>query len=169
MTTLIKIKGDLIQQALNGDYDAIVHGCNCYCNMGAGIALTIMRKFPQAFAADERTSKGDPNKIGNYTEATGFSRTSPVKQFQIINAYTQIGCNASQNIDLFEYTGFKLILEKLARRYPNFHFGFPYIGMGLAGGNSTIILDMLEDFAHDVTGTGGLVTLVEYSNEEMVR
>lgn len=33
--------GDLIQLALAKEFDLIVHGCNCYCTMDAGIAKTI--------------------------------------------------------------------------------------------------------------------------------
>ena len=35
------IKGDLIKLALQGEFDVIVHGCNCFCTMGAGIAKSI--------------------------------------------------------------------------------------------------------------------------------
>ena len=39
------VKGDLIHLALAGEFDVIVHGCNCYCTMGVGIAKTIKQKF----------------------------------------------------------------------------------------------------------------------------
>jgi O-acetyl-ADP-ribose deacetylase (regulator of RNase III) len=32
------VDGDLIKLALKGEFDVIVHGCNCFCQMGAGIA-----------------------------------------------------------------------------------------------------------------------------------
>lgn len=32
------IKGDLIELALVGEFDVIVHGCNYFCTMGASIA-----------------------------------------------------------------------------------------------------------------------------------
>lgn len=32
------IKGDLIALVLEGRFDVIVHGCNCMCVMGAGLA-----------------------------------------------------------------------------------------------------------------------------------
>ena len=41
-------------------------------------------------------------------------------------------------------------------------FGFPYIGMGLAGGNKERIIDMLEHFAEELEPWGGSVTLVNF-------
>ena len=42
------IEGDLIQLALDGEFDLIIHGCNCFCSMGAGIAKSIREIFPEA-------------------------------------------------------------------------------------------------------------------------
>jgi hypothetical protein len=81
--------------------------------------------------------------------------------YVIINAYTQY--NMSTGEDVFEYTAFALILQKLAHLYPKKSFGFPYIGMGLAGGDKNRILPMLEEFADTVTKTSGTVTLVEFA------
>jgi len=53
------IKGDLIALALSGKFDVIVHGSNCFCTMGAGIAKTIKETFPAAYRADLATKKGD--------------------------------------------------------------------------------------------------------------
>jgi len=35
------VNGDLIKMALAGEFDVIVHGSNCFCNFGAGIAKQI--------------------------------------------------------------------------------------------------------------------------------
>ncbi len=32
------INGDLIDLAKNGNFDVIIHGCNCFRTMGVGIA-----------------------------------------------------------------------------------------------------------------------------------
>lgn len=39
------VRGDLLQLALDGAFDVIVHGANCQCVMGAGIARTIRELF----------------------------------------------------------------------------------------------------------------------------
>ncbi len=53
-----QLKADLLTLAQNGILDVIVHGANCQCVMGAGIAAQIKKRFPEAYAADLRTSKG---------------------------------------------------------------------------------------------------------------
>jgi O-acetyl-ADP-ribose deacetylase (regulator of RNase III) len=42
-------EGDLIKKAKEGEFDLIVHGCNCFCTMGGGIAKGIKREFPEAY------------------------------------------------------------------------------------------------------------------------
>ena len=44
--------GDLIDLAADGEFDVIVHGCNCECIMGGGIAKQIKMSFPPAYKAD---------------------------------------------------------------------------------------------------------------------
>jgi hypothetical protein len=106
---------------------------------------------------DASTTRGDYNKLGNWT--VGLNDLTD-RKFIIINAYTQY--NMSTGEDVFEYTAFQLILEKLEHAYPTSHIGFPYIGMGLAGGDKDIIIPMLEIFAMNIARTGGSVTLVEF-------
>jgi O-acetyl-ADP-ribose deacetylase (regulator of RNase III) len=146
-------KGNLLDLAEAGEFDIVVQGCNCFNTMGGGIAREIRDRYPMAAEVDNETLKGDYNKLGNYTTAfTG--------KFLIVNAYTQY--NMSRGTDVFEYTAFQLILEKLTFAYPGKRIGFPYIGMGLAGGNKDHILDMIEWFAERVALEGGTVTLVEF-------
>lgn len=153
---LIRSTGDLLAQAMKGKYHIIVQGCNCFCTMGSGIARQIREQFPRAYEADKATKSGDRNKLGTYSVALG-------KQFNIINAYTQYGFNrGGANEDVFEYEAFQKILDKLVEEYPGCRFGFPYIGMGLAGGDASRIIPMLEDFAEKIEATGGTATLVEF-------
>ena len=53
------IKGDLIKFALEGNFDIIVHGCNCFHNMGGGIAKQIKQVFPAAYLEDKKSRFGD--------------------------------------------------------------------------------------------------------------
>jgi len=59
-----EIHGNLLQLALAGRFDVIIHGCNCQCTMGAGIAKQIKAQFPEAYKADLRTVKGAEEKLG---------------------------------------------------------------------------------------------------------
>ena len=80
------IKGDLIKLALQGEFDVIVHGCNCFCTMGAGIAKSIKQTFPMAYEADLKTIKGDPGKLGRYSVASTL--VDGILPLHIVNAYT---------------------------------------------------------------------------------
>lgn len=145
--------GNLLDLAEAGKFDVVVQGCNCFNTMGGGIAREIRERYQMAATVDSETEKGDYNKLGNYTTAfTG--------KFLIVNAYTQY--NMSRGTDVFEYTAFQLILEKLTFAYPGKRIGLPYIGMGLAGGDKDVIITMIEWFAERVAEQGGSVTLVEF-------
>jgi len=149
------IKGDLLALGKANEFDIIVQGCNCFNTMGAGIALQIKNQFPDAYLADQETVPGDVGKLGTYT--IGMSG-----RLVIINAYTQFGVSRSGE-DVFEYNAFQRVLDKLAFRFGIWRFGFPMIGMGLAGGDKERILAMLEDFSQNVAIRGGSVTLVEFA------
>lgn len=150
------VKGDLITLAEEGNFDAIVQGCNCFCTMGSGIARTIRERYPLAYEIDSLTVKGDIMKLGCWTEYD-------TSKFIIFNAYTQFGFNGpGESNDVFEYTSFELILQKLATLHGTKNFGFPMIGMGLAGGNKQRIIGLLEWFDDLVSAQGGSVTVVEY-------
>ena len=150
---LVHTKGNLLDLAEAGEFDIVVQGCNCFNTMGGGIAREIRERYPMAATVDNETLKGDYNKLGNYTTAfTG--------KFLIVNAYTQY--NMSRGTDVFEYTAFQLILEKLTYAFPGKRIGLPYIGMGLAGGDQNTIIPMIEWFAERIALEGGSVTLVEF-------
>lgn len=144
------IQGDLLAMALNGDFDAIVHGCNCFHTMGGGIAAQVRRQFPEAYQADLKTRLGDKRKVGTYS----FAKLD--NGVVIINAYTQYDMSSGE--DVFEYEGFQKILNQLKelREHGLETFGFPLIGCGLAGGNKDRIMKMIEDTL------GDRATIVEF-------
>jgi O-acetyl-ADP-ribose deacetylase (regulator of RNase III) len=146
-------KGNLIDMAENGDFDVIVQGCNCFNTMGGGIAREIRERYPLCAEIDNLTEAGEYMKLGNWTEYDQGT-------FLIINAYTQY--NVSRQEDVFEYSAFALILQKLEHVYGDKRIGLPYIGMGLAGGKKEVIIPMIEYFAQSIAKKGGTVTLVEF-------
>jgi O-acetyl-ADP-ribose deacetylase (regulator of RNase III) len=152
-------KGNLLDLAEAGEFDVVVQGCNCFNTMGGGIAREIRERYPHVAEVDAETVRGDYRKLGNWTRAVVVEE--PKYAFTIINAYTQY--NMSTGEDVFEYTAFQLILEKLTFVYPGKRIGLPYIGMGLAGGNKDVIIPMIEWFADRISAEGGSVTLVEFS------
>lgn len=154
-------KGNLIDMAEAGLFDVIVHGCNCQNTMGSGIAKEIRERYPQAYEADSamiHTYQYPVLKLGNFSVAAD----NPIDpKFEIVNAYTQLNY-LPRGVDHFDYDSFEIILKKLAHVAPTSRFGFPYIGMGLAGGNAIKIMTSLELFAMRITATGGSATLVEF-------
>ncbi len=157
---LNRIKGNLIDLAEQGEFDVIVHGCNCLNTMGSGIAREIRERYPQAYDADTLATQQwqiPVAKLGNFSTYATVGKGRP---FVIVNAYTQVNF-MPRDTDHFEYESFYLILRKLLEFAPA-KFGFPYIGMGLAGGDADRIIPMIEDFAAKVAEKGGTVSLVEF-------
>lgn len=144
------IKGDLLKLADTGVFDVIVHGCNCWNTMGAGIALQIKRKYPAAWKVDQNTVKGNTNKLGTYTSAQ-------IGNLTIINAYTQYvpGYNDLQE----NYAAINTVMRRIAVDFQGKKIGLPLIGAGLAGGDWNIIQGIIEN------NLEGMVdyTIVEYN------
>lgn len=151
-------KGNLLDLAEAGEFDVIVQGCNCFNTMGGGIAREIRERYPHVAEVDAATIRSDYNKLGNWTSA---AVVTPTAGFEIINAYTQY--NMSTGDDVFEYTAFAVVLQKLNHLYGDKRIGLPYIGMGLAGGKKEVIIPMIEYFASSISAKGGSVTLVEFA------
>ena len=161
---MLQLTGDLLSVAEMGVFDIIVHGVNCFNTMGSGIAKQIRVKWPAVNEVDQATAKGDYNKLGNYTSVE-VDVNNANNKLLVVNAYTQYHYNRTQeHNDLFEYVSFMMILQKLAFLYPKANYGLPMIGMGLAGGDATMIIEIIEEFALKITQNGGTVTLVRYSD-----
>lgn len=159
--TLKYAKGNLIDMAEQGHFDVVVQGCNCFCTMGSGIAKEIKARYPIAYAVDCKTEAGDRNKLGSYTMAIVDSGDY---EFAIINAYTQYAYNRKgETADHFEYGAFLDVLITLIDTCGEMRIGLPYIGMGLAGGDKELILNLIKIFAERVADKGGSVTLVEFA------
>ena len=154
--------GDLLALAEAGEFDVIVHGCNCFNTMGGGIARQIRERYPEVAQVDSKTKRGDYNKLGNWNSEEIIRKNGLVK-FTAVNAYTQYNMSTGQ--DVFEYAAFELILKKLLHVYGGQRYGFPLIGCGLARGDKDRIIALLKNFAKVVTEKGGSVTLVEFDQK----
>ncbi len=133
------VNGDLLQLGLTGHFDVIIHGCNCFCSMGAGIARAIRSEFPEALNADAATVKGDRDKLGNYSQAS-IKRNSHT--FTVINGYTQY--NYSGETVLVDYEAVRTLFARLKKEFHGQRFGYPKIGAGLAGGDWNIISAIID-------------------------
>ena len=129
----IKYKlGDLIRDS--EQYEVIVHGANCFCTMGAGIAAGIAKVFPQAKQADDDTPKGEKKKMGtiSYAEIDGLV---------VVNAYTQFGYGKTESKKTAQETAkirewcIRKSMKALKEQFGGKRIAMPLIGSDLAGGD----------------------------------
>ena len=114
-----EIKGDLIKLAQQGEFDVIVHGCNCYCTQKAGLAPQMVKAFDtDKLPKESKPYKGDINKLGTidwgvvptnedfktllynttkiiassfYKVLKKYDTTNIIQGLIVVNAYTQYG------------------------------------------------------------------------------
>lgn len=123
-----QLEGDLIALGRARHFDVIVHGCNCFHTMGAGIAKAIKTAFPEAVKADQATPRGDRAKLGTISVARAAELP-----LTIVNAYTQFHWRgAGRKADYDAISG---AFSQIARQFPKHHIGYPLISAGLAGGD----------------------------------
>ena len=141
------IKGNLLDMAEAGEYDYIMHGCNCFHAMGSGIAGEIARRYPNVPSADRQTVYGDPSKLGNWTECIVESTKQiqpPPQQgwedkpkydmiplaeaFTVLNCYTQYQPGKDFLPSIFPH-----LIKELNKEFAGSIIGLPAIGCGIAG------------------------------------
>lgn len=137
-------KGDLVRLAQDGVFDVIVHGCNCFCVMGAGLARQIRDAFPSAYLADRETASGDRSKLGTCS-------MSVLSTITIVNAYTQYAYG--HYVTHVDYPAVRSCMKWVNSSFPGKKVGLPQIGAGLGGGDWSLILPILEEELVDVDAT----------------
>jgi len=147
------VRGDLLALAQDGTFQVIIHGCNCQCTMGAGIAKAIKSIFPEAFAADCETTTGDRTKLGTISHAT-VSRGGV--EITIVNGYTQFNWRGS-GVHA-DYEAIRSVMAAVKKRFSGSRIGYPLIGAGLAKGDWSIISAIIDE---ELSGEDH--TLVEFS------
>jgi len=151
------ISGDITLLAYK--FDIIIHGCNCFNTMGAGVAKSIRKKFPLAYKTDCLTIKGDKSKLGTISYCRVNENN---KELIIVNAYTQYHYWSKNNDILLDYNAlrnaFKLIKKEFGLQ--NKKIAFPRIGAGLAKGNWEKIEKIIKKELVDED-----ITLINYSNK----
>ena len=137
-----EIKGNLIELALAGEFDVIAHGCNCFCTMGAGIAVQMAKTFGcDKFNKESDLFKGNINKLGTID----FQKHNDL---YVVNAYTQYmyGRNhVDGDIEPLDYDALTLCLRKMNHIFKDRHIGLPQIGCGLAGGDWHIVQEIIKE------------------------
>jgi O-acetyl-ADP-ribose deacetylase (regulator of RNase III) len=166
------IDGDLIKLAQRGHFDVIAHGCNCFCQMGAGIAPQMAKAFgcnDSKKYHGESTSfpdeRGNMNKLGNIESYAWFvfDDEGERKRLDVVNAYTQYkyGRNHEDGDETpVNYSAIEMCMKKINYRFKGKHIGLPKIGAGLAGGNWNRIEHIINTELRDC-----VVTVINYKPE----
>lgn len=149
-----EIQGDLIKLALEGNFDVIAQGCNCFCVQGAGLAPQFVRAFhTDKFYEEHPQLAGKIEKLGNIdgrilTVLNGVAylpEYSPKEvmfeipdfELQVLNCYTQYGFGKNHENGTetpLDYEALTLCMRKINHKFKGKHIGLPLIGCGLAGG-----------------------------------
>lgn len=164
------VEGDLIDLAKKGEFDIITHGCNCFCTMGAGIAVEMAKNFEcDKFPMEDPQYKGDINKLGTID----YKRQMIIPVMQkirildveiespnfgghpliVINSYTQYRYGKNHPDGTYspvDYDAIKLCMRKINHQFPGKRIGLPLIGAGLAGGDWSIIEKIIEKELKDM-------------------
>ena len=130
------IKGNLLE----ANTVVIAHQANCQCTFGAGLALAIKKRFPDAYKEDLKTTKGDISKLGTFS----ISESKPI----VANLYGQFYYYPKGSTD---YKALENALNLLGIYMTQNHLdslGLPYkIGCGLGGGDWNKVKEIIENFA----------------------
>ena len=166
----VEIKGDLIKLALEGSFDVISHGVNCYATMGAGIAPQMAKAFGcDKFPLEAQQHRGDYNKLGQIdwkvNTHTGGSDEFNFFEFDlaVVNSYTQYGFGLNHeggSARPLDYDALRLCMRKINHQFKGRHVGLPKIGAKLAGGDWEIIKVIIQQELKDCK-----VTVVIYDKE----
>jgi O-acetyl-ADP-ribose deacetylase (regulator of RNase III) len=153
-----EVDGDLIKLAIQGEFDVIAHGCNCFCTMGRGLAPQMAEAFGcNRFPMEAHWRKGEYNKLGQIDAQIIYPNDLPTlkSELWVINAYTQYHWDtATKPLD---YEALTLCLRKINKLFPNRYIGLPEIGCHLAGGDWNIVKEIIKKELKDCD-----VTIVHY-------
>lgn len=153
-----EIDGDLIQLALQGEFDVIVHGCNCFCNQKSGLAPQMVKAFgTDKFKMESKEFEGDINKLGIIDYKYYFLENGIISKgvtwmlnetpdLTVVNAYTQYYFRGIEPVD---YEAITLVMRKINYVFKGKTIGLPRIGSGLAGGDEKIIENIIKEELKD--------------------
>jgi len=179
-----EIKGDLIKLSRTGEFDVIVHGCNCFCTQKAGLAPQMVKAFStDSLPMEDDNYNGDINKLGTidwgvipreqefkdliesynidiihktfYEILKKHDVDGIINGLIVVNAYTQYGFGKKKSP--VDYDAVTMVMRKINHEFKGMHIGLPWIGSGLAGGDWNKIKGIILRELVDCD-----VTLVEY-------
>lgn len=134
---ITEVDANLLEYPLDG----FLHQANCFCTMGAGIALSIKNKYPELYKADIQFGKrGDSSKLGK------FSTVKCHDDKQGYNMYGQYNMGMGKRQTNYEavYNGLQGIVQH-AIQANIIRLGLPKnMGCVLGGGDFRIIRAIID-------------------------
>jgi len=178
-----EIQGDLIINALKGNYDVIAHGVNCFCRQKSGIAEKMVSVFKtNTFYKEGLNWVGKIEKLGNIIYEDRYIHNGEIVSFKqagyylaplykeakrliVVNCYTQYKIAKFSDVDYnytttdipFDYEAFTLCMRKMNIIFKGKHIGLPQIGIGKAKANWEKIKEIIQKELKDCK-----VTIVIY-------
>lgn len=140
------IEGDLIALAQQGQFDVIMHGCNCY-DMDTGVAGAVIKAYPEALIAHQQSGeRGDTTRYGGYSHAVVRGKFTPLV---ILNGYTQKMYGKYHKN--FDYKALENVCARALHRLGGrqLRFGLPLIGVGRGKAEPDKVLALLERMFED--------------------
>lgn len=151
-----EVNDNLINMALNGDFDVIAHGCNCFNTQNSGIARSLRDVWEGIYVIDCLTKKGDYNKLGTYSIfSTNINKNTdkePVA-LHVLNCYTQFDYGRDKGKLYVNYDAIAMCMDKINHHYKGLKIGLPMIGCGLANGDWNIVKKIIETRLKDMDVT----------------
>lgn len=151
-----EIKGNLITLALNAEFDVITHGCNCQSAMKSGIA-PLMAKHFYCDKYEMELIGPNINKLGNIDYETivlgenttwrlnDYKNNRNEKEIIAVNSYTQIDTKDYKTKVNLDYEALTICMRKMNETFNGLKIGLPgLIGCGLAGGNESIVKEIIK-------------------------
>lgn len=145
-----EVEGDLIQLAKDANFDVIAHGCNCFCKQKSGIAFQMAKWFgtdePMKFNRERKEYRGDINKLGNIESYSYFMKPNYKARLDVVNCYSQYryGTNHPDGQrNPIDYQALQLCLRKINYTFKGKKIGLPKIGCGLAGGDWSVVKELI--------------------------
>lgn len=174
MTITYQVGNLLTQKGL------IVHGCNCLGVMGAGLAVVLKTTYPEAFEAYESRFKheglmlGDVIAVGsvNLPADTGKWVLRTAKHIPedviVVNALTQFDVRSDSNPKMvhLDYDALESCMHRVAAiaRATGLPINLPLIGCGLAGGQWSKALPIIERALGDLDATVWALSPLDFSH-----
>jgi O-acetyl-ADP-ribose deacetylase (regulator of RNase III) len=129
----------------------IIHQCNCFHTMGAGIAKQIALRYPEAVEADRETRFGSRDKLGTFSVA--ITSTAPPEK-RVYNLYGQFDFGTDSR-----KTSYDALVDGLAKvkshaiGHDLTRIGIPHnIGCKLGGGNWSLVYKIVADTFQNESG-----------------